>query len=446
MNLFFQTILVIVMMIFSSAHVMGQLEKVIVERYYLSDASDASDETGGGLAEGSVTYRIFVDLAPGTELKSIYGDAGHPFIINSTNTFFNNVSDGQSFAKDFIKNRYLENTVALDTWLTIGQTAKKQGELAYYGILKEQDTNGSFIGGTNNDGGSAQVADGLLINSDVTIGLPLTTSDGMDTSSFNPTGWFSNGVLNFSNGLDSTIFGSIVQGNQFQSENFLLSCAGVFGQVADSNQIIIAQLTTQGELSFVLNLEVEYSIDGVPTIVKYVGTNSINGPNEVYSPFLKYPLLCGCDNPEYLEFDPTVACYLEGSCLTPFVIGCMDTLACNYNPLANFQVDELCCYPGLCNNRNIEDVCPQLKGNSFDFSLFPNPASESVTLNVISGVQTSIEYFLYNYHGMVMQNEYIQSAPLNYSIGLELSNLNPGIYQVRVVTEIGEQNKLFVKL
>ncbi len=446
MNHLFKNIIFSIVLLVIQNVAQGQFEKLIVERYYLSDASDATDEIGGGLAEGSVTYRVYVDLVPGTILKSIYGDAGHPFSIVSTNTFFNNVSDGQSFAKDFIKNRYLENTVALDTWLTLAQTAKKQGNIAYFGILKDQDTNGSFVGGSNNDGGSALVSEGLLINDDPSIGLPLTAADGMDTSSFNPTSWSTIGVLNFSDGLDSTIFGSIVPSNQFESENFFLSCVGVQGQVADSNQIIIAQLTTQGELSFVLNLEVEYSIDGVPTIVKYVGTNSINGPNEVYSPFLKYPLLCGCDNPEYLEFDPTVACYLEGSCLTPFVIGCMDTLACNYNPLANFQDDELCCYPGLCNNRNIEDVCPQLKGNSFDFSLFPNPASESVTLNVISGVQTSIEYFLYNYHGMVMQNEYIQSAPLNYSIGLELSNLNPGIYQVRVVTEIGEQNKLFVKL
>ena len=70
--------------------------------------------------------------------------------------FFNNILDGQTFGKDFIKGRYLENTVALDTWLTLGQTAR-QGTKYFYGILKDQDTDGSFVGGVNNDGGSALV-------------------------------------------------------------------------------------------------------------------------------------------------------------------------------------------------------------------------------------------------------------------------------------------------
>ncbi|MEY4593948.1 MAG: hypothetical protein RIQ47_358, partial [Bacteroidota bacterium] len=40
----------------------AQVENVIVERYYVSDASDATDTIGGGLAAGSVTYRIYIDL------------------------------------------------------------------------------------------------------------------------------------------------------------------------------------------------------------------------------------------------------------------------------------------------------------------------------------------------------------------------------------------------
>jgi hypothetical protein len=124
----------------------------------------------------------------------------------------------------------------------------------------------------------------------------------------------------------------------------------------------------------------------------------------------------------------------------------MDSLACNYDPLVNFQVDELCCYPGLCNNRNIEDVCPQLKGNSFDFSLFPNPSADKVTLNVISGVQTKIEYNVYNYHGFKMIQELVPAAPLNYSNEIDLTNFNAGIYYMRVITDLGEQQKLFIKL
>ena len=66
----------------------SQLEKVIVEKYYVSDLNDATDTLGGGLPVGSTTYRVYVDLAPGSVLKKIYGDANHPFSIQSTAPFF----------------------------------------------------------------------------------------------------------------------------------------------------------------------------------------------------------------------------------------------------------------------------------------------------------------------------------------------------------------------
>lgn len=65
----------------------AQLQKVIVEKYYISDANDATDTLGGGLSAGSTTYRIYVDLAPGSILKKIYGDGYHPFSIQSTAPF-----------------------------------------------------------------------------------------------------------------------------------------------------------------------------------------------------------------------------------------------------------------------------------------------------------------------------------------------------------------------
>lgn len=124
----------------------AQLQKVIVEKYYISDANDATDTLGGGLSAGSTTYRIYVDLVPGSILKKIYGDVNHPFSIQSTSPFFNHESDGQTFAKDYVKNRYLEGTVALDSWLTLGQTTKTQASKTYFGMLKNQDVDGSFIG------------------------------------------------------------------------------------------------------------------------------------------------------------------------------------------------------------------------------------------------------------------------------------------------------------
>ena len=175
----------------------SQLEKVIVEKYYVSDLNDATDTLGGGLPVGSTTYRIYVDLAPGSVLKKIYGDANHLFSIQSTAPFFNHESDGQTFAKDFVKNRYLEGVVALDTWLTLGQTTKTQAGKTYVGVLKNQDVDGSFIGGINNDGGSELISTGLLVNNDISAGIPLTQADGMDTMVTIPSSWSHFGLLDF---------------------------------------------------------------------------------------------------------------------------------------------------------------------------------------------------------------------------------------------------------
>ena len=423
----------------------AQLEKVIVEKYYVSDANDATDTSGGGVPVGSVTYRIYVDLKPGTVLKRIYGDANHPFSISSSESFFNNILDGQTFGKDFIKGRYLENTVALDTWITLGQTAK-QGVKYYYGILKDQDTDGSFIGGANNDGGSAAVASGLLINEDSTCGIPLTSADGMDTLNSAPTNWYNAGVLDFLSGTDSTIFGSLVPMTSFESSAFELSCSGVMGTVADSNQVIVAQLTTLGDLAFKINITVEEMINGIPTLVNYVGTDSLLGDNEVYNSYLSYPYSCGCNNPNYLEYNSSFICYEEGSCITPVVFGCTDSLACNYDPQANLNIQELCCYPGSCAGRNIEEVCPSLMGNDFDINVYPNPTSDDITLNIISGGSSNWTFEVYNTYGSVKLSRVFSSNDLNVVVPLSLVNLDPGMYEIKVSNGEISKHKLFIKL
>jgi hypothetical protein len=411
----------------------------------VSDANDATDVSGGGVPVGSTTYRIYVDLKPGTILKRIYGDANHPFSISSSEVFFNNILDGQTFGKDFIKGRYLENTVALDTWLTLGQTAK-QGIKYYYGILKDQDTDGSFVGGANNDGGSALVASGLMINEDPTCGIPLTAADGMDTLNSAPSNWQHFGLQDFISGADSTIFGSLVPKYSFESSNFALSCSGVQGTVADSNQVIIAQLTTLGDISFKLNITVEELVNGVSTLVNYVSSDTLLGSNEKFNPFLSYPFACGCNNPNYIEYNSIYACYEEGTCLTPVVVGCTDTLACNYDPQANLNIQELCCYPGSCAGRNIEEVCPSLMGINFDLNVYPNPTSDDITLNIISGGSSNWSYEVYNTYGSVKLSRLFTSSDLNIVLPLNLENLDPGMYEIKVSNGEMSKHKLFIKL
>ena len=423
----------------------AQVENIIVEKYYVSDQFDSTDVTGGNLDSGSVTYRIYVDLPKDQKLTKMYGDDSHPFTIKSTSNVFNNAVDGQTFGRFFNKSRFGDNTVALDSWLTLGQTTKTQGGIAYFGILKEQDTDGSFIGGANNDGGSATISNGLLNNNNPLAGIPLTQADGMITVVNLPTGWFEYGVVDFVTGVDTTIFGSTKIGNEFFSKQFELRNSGTVGVNPDLNQILIGQITTKGELSFEINLEIEQMIDNVLTKVKYVAIDSALVVGEKYSPFLKYPLSCGCKDANYMEYSSKYACSLEGACKTPIVYGCTDTLACNFDPSANFLIKNLCCYPGSCNGRDISIVCPTVLESSSEFTIHPNPTENNLFLNVVSGEFKTIQYSIYNSFGLVVLTKDLGLHNRIINEEIDLSTLNDGIYHIRVSVGDSYESKTFIK-
>ena len=418
----------------------SQIEGVQVETYYISDNDDSTDVIGGKVAAGSTTYRIYVDLKKGSVLKKIYGDINHPLKFSSTEVFYNN-TDGQSIAKDFIKGKYGEGTIALDSWLTLGQTAKKQGAKTYFGIPKDQDTDGSFIGGVNNDGGSQSIVGGLLKNNSASLGIPLTTADGMDTMNTIPSSWFSSLF-----GSDSTIFGSIVPKKSFNSRSYVLSNSGVTGVDPEKNQILVAQLTTKGDLKFDLNFEVDILNEsgGVETI-KYVASDSALSVGEKYSPFLSFPFTCGCLDPNYIEFSTNFACNDQSLCKTPIVIGCMDTMACNFDSKANVMIHNMCCYPGACADRDIAVVCPSERGASFDFDIHPNPTNGTVFLDVESGLNTEIKYQIYNSFGIKVLEKNLGAQTIVVNEEIDLSALNSGLYHIRVELNGVSESKLFIK-
>lgn len=420
----------------------GQIEGVYVERYYVSDLIDATDTTGGGLEEGSVTYRIFIDLKVNSRLVKVYGDVNHALRFSSTEEIWNNKADGQSFGKEFSRNRLQENTVALDSWLTLGQTTRT-GTRTSFGVPKQLDDDGSFIGGVNNDGGSAMIPDGLLNNSDPDTGIPITLADGMDTMMIVPSLWVDYGIKNDVSGVDSTVFGSVKEGNEFVCFNCGLQNSGVTGVSTDSNLVLIAQITTKGELSFELNVVVEEPASPNNILVKYVSAfapGEFNSDTLKLSPFLKFPAQCGCRDPHYLEFSPSFSCNIQDSCRTLIRLGCMDTVACNYDPSANFHVSQICCYPGFCNDRDIGVVCPELNygriKNGEEVTVYPSPASSELFLEYYVN-EEPVEYSILNIYGAE-----VLSFPASVRSGLivdsfDISRLSAGIYYVRM--SIGER-------
>ncbi len=268
----------------------SQLENLYIEKYYISDANDATDTTGGILPVGSTTYRIYANLLPGSAISQIFGDDNHPLSISSTAPFFNHATEGKTFGKDFQKPRLGESLVALDTYITIGQLAK-QGPNLYFGLPKTQDTNGSFVGGSNNDGGSEMLPQGLMNNQTNEMGSALTQADGIDTMVTTTASWSSAGILDFFTGNDSTIFGSIVSESSFFSSQFYLTTSFPYDGVnPDSNMVLIAQLTTTGDIQFDLNFEVVFQDnDGIIQTIRYVAKDTLIESGEVYNAFLSYP-------------------------------------------------------------------------------------------------------------------------------------------------------------
>jgi hypothetical protein len=351
------------------------LEDVIVEVYYVSDANDATDQLGGSLVQGSVTYRIYVDLAPGWKVETVYGSPAHELFIATSTYFFNNADWGEKIGREIRSNRLNRNTVPLDSWITIGSASN-----GHWAVLKSEDVNGSVVGGVNNSG-SAGIPGGLLVNNNPLAGAPLTTADGLITGPgpevtlvpANLTAW--------------DVFGTANSSEVFSITNGAWAVLGGTTGPTAENKILLAQITTNGDLSFELNLRIGNPNGGFEDYVA-------NNPAGLEYTFagLTYPLvpIPGCTDPTACNYDPA-ANEDNGTCLVPVedctvcndtnddlliidtdgdgicdadeIAGCTDPLAVNYNPAAtdddgSCQYEEFpgCTDPAACNYDPIANV------------------------------------------------------------------------------------------
>jgi hypothetical protein len=435
----------VLILLFIHLHVQAQIENVYVEKYYLSDSIDATDSTGIPLPIGTKTYRIFVDLKQGCKIKKVYGDNFHPIEFKSTDTIWNNTDNGVSFGFEQNKNRLGDNTVALDSWLTIGQLSKNNPLPPFFGIPKNLDINGSIVGGLNNDGGSAGIAEGLITNTDSWHGISVTTADGIDTFSTTPNNWATYGLLNDITGDDSTMFGSLIKTTGFKSYYAGIQNSGTIGSDT-TNHILIAQISTKGELTFNFNIEVEEPYSSGTRIVKYVSDNDTLLTDEIFSPYLKYPLVCGCTDFNYIEYEASNVCSDNSKCLTKIIFGCLDTNACNFDKNATYNISELCCYPGYCNDRNLNAICPSLVTKSFDYFIYPNPAENILNVEIKIAGEAAVSYSIFKSDGTVAINN-TSYGNLNgfTSKEIDVSSLNAGIYLLLIKAGENELRKTFTK-
>lgn len=246
---------------FANAQNPQGLEKIIVEKYYVSNADDAAASVGI-LPVGSVTYRIFVDMKQSYKFQAAYGVPTHTLFIKTTTSFFNNEDRG-AVTPTYTKTQAKSNTIMLDSWLSGGAACAGN-----FGILKADD---DAVGPVVN-------ADGILKNNDPMAGIPLTDRDGLKLGT---PGSFT--VVGPETQSQIAVFDAVSQaGNSFILTDGAWSClAGAVG--ADTtNKVLIAQISTDGEFSFELNIQI--GKDG--NAENYVAKDAIN--QEIMFPGLTY--------------------------------------------------------------------------------------------------------------------------------------------------------------
>jgi hypothetical protein len=359
------TFLITLVAAFSFAKSQG-LEAVVVEKYYSSNAADSINADNNGaitpLHVGSITYRVFIDMAPGYKYIQLFGnqDASanvlHPLVIKTTTNFYNDPNNGQVFPQGNTVINTKKNTTLIDSWLSVGGVCS--GKM---GVLKTEDTDGSIGNSnnvlTNNPGGVF----GVAINS-VVVGA----QDGlMPGTAVAPN------ALGL--GAATDVFDQSA-GGTFSTTNGAIAALGGNIGVTPSNMILIGQFTTNGVLSFSLNIQISNTVTNVAEI--YV-------PNNVQ----------------------------QGEFLFP---GLMYTSSTNTNTGVGIETS----------------------GNEFEsasISIFPNPAHGFFTINGYNVKEnTSGFYSIVDISGRPIVTKNISKLTQNFTEIVDLTNFKDGLYFVSV--------------
>lgn len=424
------------------------LEGIVVETYYISDANDAADTDGGGvpqLTAGAKTYRIFVNMKPGYILESVYGNAEHSLDLTTTTEFWNNTDRGDVTGDLIDAARLDENTVALDSWITMGAASDD-----HWGLPKVDDADGSIVGGPNNDGGS--VGTPLLANTDALAGIPLTTADGLLAGTVPAVTTI---------GLTLDVFND-TPGGSFATTNGAWAILGGTTGGTNDNQVLIAQLTTSGQLSFHLNMRIgipdslQCQSPGCHEYIDYYATivpgdtagGGISVENIFSNPTLTYVdqaidclgqaggtalpgTACDDNNPDTGADTWSANCVCEG-----LLIDCENVpggpalpgTACDDNDPNTFN--DLWSPNCLCEGSvGLNEV----HRNGFTAQVAPNPASETALLFLGAANGSSTSVSINDMTGRVVLAAELGRIHGDRSVALELSALAAGTYAITVV-------------
>ena len=179
-----------------------------------------------------------------------YGNSSHTLFLKTTTSFFNNEDRGAT-TPTMTKTQDAANTNMLDSWLSVGAAC-----VGNFGVMKSDDNGVSNV--VNSDG--------ILQNNAASMGIPLTTQDGLLAGSPEAVTF-----VGINPSSDLSMFDATSQaGNYFSTTNGAwASLNGSVGPTA-TNRILIAQITTDGVFSYQLNIQLGDSVGGTQ---KFVASN-----------------------------------------------------------------------------------------------------------------------------------------------------------------------------
>lgn len=232
-------------------HAQG-IDSVFTEVYHVQQ-----DTVPGG--PPLVTYRIFIDLAPGYELQMIYGDAVNQLKVSTTTEFFNDATNGVKYGGGINEAKLNTYPLALDSWLTINAVGEH-----YVAVPRAWDTDGSVL--------TCPPYKGYDVTRTANE-RPLCATDGLLAVDSVPA------VVDFR--LQPGYLGTI-RGSVLHTMDGAWAVLGGTKGVTDRNVCLVAQISTTGALSYKLNVQLRGPDRHV---VRYVSTEA-RGTEEVLYPGL----------------------------------------------------------------------------------------------------------------------------------------------------------------
>lgn len=226
------------------------IEGVLVERYHAAPGNTAD-------ASPMVTYRIFLDLSPGHELVSVFGERGRNLFFRTTTRFFNDTVNGAGGGERIDPELLRSYPAAIDSWLAFGFATDR-----HKAVPLPLDQDGSLLAPPKKRARGAW------------YGPELHAADGLAPAARVPEVL----LLHITTSYLEKLSGQLIE-----TEVGAYGVRGTVKGATEENMVLIAQLTTDGELSYAINAAVK-APDG--TITKHLAYPAL-ASDEVEVPALR---------------------------------------------------------------------------------------------------------------------------------------------------------------